>query len=278
MINKDLNGSSFEDIFFSTEETYIHTTAIIGKNVKLASNVKIGPFCIIIGDVTIGSGTRLHANVTIGFPAQVVGMKESFGSVVIGENCEIREFVTIHASRYPTGKTTIGNNCYLMNFSHISHDGFLGDNVTLVNSVNLAGHTHLENNVIIMANSATHQFCRIGKFTALAPYSAIRQDLPPFSIFSGLPASFTRLNIIGLRRAGLTPENCNALRIVTRLFYQEKLSMETIESMRTQESWGQDPYVHEFLSFITASSRGVSRRIFSQNSNDETENEEVAAL
>lgn len=270
--------SSFEDLFFSGEETYIHPTALIGKNVILGQGVKIGPFCIIMGKVTIGTGTRLHANVTIGFPAQVLGMKESLGEIIIGERCEFREFVTIHASRYPTGKTVIGNNCYLMNYCHVSHDGFLGDNVTLINNVNLAGHTHIENNAILMANAATHQFCRIGKFTALAPYSAIRQDLPPFSIFSGLPAAFTRLNLIGLRRAGLTAESCNALRIVTRLFYQEKLPIERIQEQGTLEGWGQDPYVQEFLSFITASVRGVSRRVFSQNSDNAYENEEVSSL
>ncbi len=278
MKNLKSTQSSFEDFFFSSPETYIHPTTLIGNNVTIHNNVKIGPHCIITGHVTIGSGTRLHSNVIIGFPAQVIGMKDSLGSIVIGNNCEIREFVTIHASRYTDGKTVIGNNCYLMNYAHVSHDVVLEDNVTLINSVNLAGHTYLEKNVIIMANSATHQFCRVGKFSALAPYSAIRQDLPPFGIYSGLPAAFTRLNIIGLRRAGLNAESCDALRIVTRLFYQNKYSLETIEAMQPTESWGNNPFVHDFISFIKTSKRGVSRRIFTQNNNNESDNEEVEIL
>src|SRR3989304_1035972 len=144
-------NNSFEDSLFHSQETYIHPSAIVGKNVTLETNVKIGPFCILVGNVHIESGTRLYSNVTVGFPAQNRATLDSLGSIIIKKNCEIREFVTIHASKYPDGKTIIGNNCYVMNFCHISHDVVLEDNVTMTNSVNLGGHTHIEKNVVLMA-------------------------------------------------------------------------------------------------------------------------------
>lgn len=264
---KSFQASSFEEAFFSSTQTYIHPTALVGPNVQLGLNVKVGPFCTIIGNVTIGNNTRLHAHVTIGFPAQVTGMKESFGSIVIGQDCELREFVTVHASRYKDGATTIGNRCYLMNYAHVSHDATLEDNVTLINNVNLGGHTYIEKNAIVMANSATHQFCRIGSFTALAPYSGIRQDLPPFCLFSGQPARFYGLNTIGLKRAGFSRENINALKHVTKLFYQEKLTLEQIVQAAKQDPvWGNDNCVQQFLAFVTQSSRGVARKSGSDGS------------
>lgn len=254
-------ASLFTEAFFNSQGTYIHPTAVIGDNVVLDENVKIGPYCVVMGNVHIGSGTRLYAHVTIGFPAQVLGLKESLGSISIGKNCEIREFVTIHAARSAEGKTTIGDNCYVMNYCHISHDCTIEDNVTMVNNVNLGGHTHVEKHAFLMAAAATHQFCRIGQFTAIAPFSGTRQDLPPFCLFSGQPAAFSGLNLIALKRAGFTRETINALKHVSKLFYQDKLSLLLIkEQAQNEPTWGSDPSVAAFLSFVEQSVRGVSRK------------------
>ena len=40
----------------------IHPTAIIGNDVNLGSDVKIGPYVIIDGNVTIGKNTEIHAS------------------------------------------------------------------------------------------------------------------------------------------------------------------------------------------------------------------------
>jgi UDP-N-acetylglucosamine acyltransferase len=259
MEKESTKASTFEEAFFCLHDTYVHPTAIVGSHVELDKNVKIGPHCILMGNVFVGSGSRLHANVIVGTPAQTLETKKSFGKIIIKKNCEIREFVTIHASRYTHGETIVGNNCYLMNFSHVSHDSILEDQVTLVNNVSLGGHTYVEKNAILMAGTATHQFCRIGRCAALAPFSAIRQDLPPFCLFNGKPAAFAGLNMVGLRRNGLKLENIAALKSVTRLFYQKKNSFDKIENQALREPWGNDIYVQEFMKFIKSSKRGVSR-------------------
>jgi len=252
---------AFDEAFFNSDQTYIHPTAVVGPSVQLGTNVKVGPFCVITGNVTIGANTRLHAHVTVGFPGQVVGLKESIGRIEIGSDCELREFVTVHAPRSKEGITKIGNKCYLMNFAHVSHDAILEDNVTLINNVMLGGHTYIEKNVIVMANSATHQFCRIGQFTAFAPFSGTRQDIPPFCLVSGQPAHFYGLNVIGLKRAGFSRESINAIKHVAKLFFQDKLPLEKIIELAQQEpSWGTDQHVATFISFIQNSTRGVSRK------------------
>ena len=252
-------ASSCEEAFFYSNQTYIHESAIIGPNVTLGSHVKIGPGVVIAGNVSIGDNTRIYPNAIIGFPAQNVGTLEALGTVEIKENCEIREFVTINSSKYPDGKTIIGANCYLMTYSHISHDCILENNVTLINSVNLGGHTHIEHNVMMMAGSATHQFCRVGKYSALAPFSAIRQDLPPFCLFDGKPARFNGLNTIGLKRAGFTSENLTNLKRITKIFYFRKKTILDIEHELASLEWGQDSAVQQFIEFAKASDRGISR-------------------
>ncbi|MFA6527446.1 MAG: acyl-ACP--UDP-N-acetylglucosamine O-acyltransferase [Candidatus Babeliales bacterium] len=258
-------ASLFEEAFFNSTASYIDPTARIGSNVKVGSNVKIGPFCIVTGNVTIGDNTRLYAHVAVGFPAQNIGTKESQGTITIGANCELREFSTVHASKYSEGTTTIGDNCYLMSYSHVAHDCILENNVTLINNVNLGGHTHIEKNVIVMANGATHQFCRVGQYSAVAPYSATRQDLAPFCLFDGQPAGFAGLNIIGLKRAGFSKVTIDALKHVTKLFFQDRMLPAAITIAAANEPWGKDEMVGLFLQFIAESKRGVSRRTFIDN-------------
>ncbi len=266
--NKSNSSSNqFESDFFHTTKTYIHETAIVGPNVQIGENVKIGPFCTIVGNVIIKKNTIIYPNVSIGFPAQNLDTTKSLGSIVIGENCKIREFVSIGASKSDDGKTLIGNNCYIMSYSHVAHDVILEDNVTLINNVNLGGHVYVEKNAFLMANSASHQFCRIGQYCALAPFSAIRQDLPPFLIFSGMPAKYYGLNLIALKRAGFTKENISAIKHVAMLFYQKKLLLRDIKELSEKESekwWSKDLKVKIFLDFIENSKRGVSKRIASK--------------
>ncbi|KCY04409.1 bacterial transferase hexapeptide family protein, partial [Acinetobacter baumannii 1284800] len=44
----------------------IHSTAIIDPSAVIASDVQIGPYCIIGPQVTIGAGTKLHSHVVVG--------------------------------------------------------------------------------------------------------------------------------------------------------------------------------------------------------------------
>ena len=241
-------------------DTYVHPTAIVGDRVTLGSGVKIGPYCVVLGNVHIGDGTRLSAHVTIGYPAQDVGTPAPLGKIVIGPHCNIREFVTIHASKSDEGTTSIGDNCYLMTFSHVGHDVTLEENVILINNATIGGYAHIGRNVMLMAGTAIHQFCRIGKYSCVTPFGGARQDAPPFCMFTGGPAGFAGLNKIALRRAGFSSQDIAALKSVTKLFYVDKVLLADLQAQAASEPFGQNEHVQDFLSFIATSKRGVSRR------------------
>jgi len=250
-----------EKFFFESYGTYIHPTSIISNKVTLGENVKIGPFCVVVGNVAIGSNTRLHGHLSIGMPAQDLNTKKALGTIEIGQHCDIREFVTISAPKNAASKTKIGDHCYIMNFCHIAHDVTLEDHVTLINNVNLAGHVHVEHNVMLMANTGIHQFCRIGAYSALTPYSGMRQDLPPFCMFNGAPGRFAGLNLVALKRAGWTTNDRNGIKTITKLFFQDKLPFDTIKQhVGTNIPLKQSEYVQQFLNFVQNSSRGISRK------------------
>lgn len=259
--NLFLKSDSFEKGFFHSQGTYVHPTAIIGTEVELDENVKIGPYCTLVGKVSIGSGTRLHGYVTIGMPAQDVNTMAPIGSVEIGKNNEIREFVTISSPKIAENKTIIGNNCYIMNFSHIAHDVIIEDHVVLINNVNLGGHVHVGHHAMLMANSAIHQFCKVGAYSALAPFSGMRQDLPPFCLFDGKPGRFAGLNVVGLRRSGMTAPERNGIKTITKLFFQDKMTFERLKDHVAEHGELQtNGQVQAFLQFIEKSSRGIPRK------------------
>ena len=260
---------NFEKDFLNSNQTYIHSTSIIGPNVELDQGVKIGPFCIIQGQVQISSNTQIFPNVVIGTPAQNLDTNDILGKIKIGKNCRIREFTTVGACKNSKGKTIIGDNCYIMSYVHVAHDVTLENNVTLINNVNLGGHVYIEKNAFLMSNSAAHQFCKIGQFCGLSSFSAIRQDIPPFCKFDGIPAKFCGLNSIAMKRAGFDDENINAIKHVVKLFYQDKFLLDDIKTLIKKEDekwWGQNENVQKFLKFIENSNRGISRKTIKDKS------------
>jgi UDP-N-acetylglucosamine acyltransferase len=86
--------------------------------------------------------------------------------------------------------------------------------------------------------------------------SAISKDLPPFTVARG-DNSICGLNIIGLRRAGFTPEERLELKGLYRALFRSGLPLrKAVEAARTQFT-GQ--HAVRMLDFIAASKRGVCR-------------------
>lgn len=63
--------------------TTIHPTAIIEDGAKIGSDVSIGPYCFVGGQVELKDGVQLVSHVWVG------------GDTVVGENTEIRPFAAI---------------------------------------------------------------------------------------------------------------------------------------------------------------------------------------
>ena len=221
--NPELQGScfsasNFEEQFFNINQTYIDPSSIIGPQVTLGKNVKIGPFCIIIGKVTIGDNTIIFPHVSIGFPAQDTGTQKSLGSVVIGKNCNIRSFASVSASKYPNGKTTIGDNCYVGHGAILRGDygrivigpgtaveegiiahsppGFtleIGKSVTLGHGAVLHGKS-IGDYAVIGMGSVLSLFSEVGEWAIVAEGAVVKmkQVIPGNVVVGGSPAEVVR--------------------------------------------------------------------------------------
>ncbi|MEE2694754.1 MAG: acyl-ACP--UDP-N-acetylglucosamine O-acyltransferase [Pseudomonadota bacterium] len=219
----------------------MESKSVIHKNARIGKNVKIGPFCVIGENVTIKDNCEIHSNIVIDgnvlikkntqiFPFASIGTmpqdlkyKGEKTKIIIGEDCKIREYVTINlGTQGGGGVTRIGKNCLLMVGTHIAHDCCVGDNVIFANHSTLAGHVDIQNNVVVGALSAIHQFTRIGEGSMIGGMSGVTADVIPFSTVLGNRAKLSGLNLIGLKRSKFNKNEINELRKVFKYIFHGK--------------------------------------------------------
>jgi UDP-N-acetylglucosamine acyltransferase len=186
----------------------IHPTAIIDSTVELGSDNTIGPFTVILGNCTIGDNNHISSHVAIGSPSEIrdaphvatwAGDVES-GTVKIGNNNVLREFVTIH-SGFITG-TIIENNCYVMNKAHVPHDSQLQEGVTVSAGAMIGGHSIIQTRANIGLGAVIHQKLVIGSGSMIGMGSVVTKHVPPFALCYGNPSRVRGGNLVGMTRYG----------------------------------------------------------------------------
>jgi UDP-N-acetylglucosamine acyltransferase len=178
----------------------------------------------------------------------------------VGDHNVFRENCTVHRGTHESLPTRIGSRNLLLCYSHVAHDCQLGDHIILSNSVGLAGHITVEDYAIVSGVAAVHQFCRIGKHSIIGGCSKVVQDVPPFMIVDGNPATTRGLNIIGLQRRGFAEDDIKALKSAyKKLFLKKDGNLATSISSLKATHAADTPQVAYLLQFIEGSERGVTR-------------------
>jgi UDP-N-acetylglucosamine acyltransferase len=231
--------------------------AFIEAGAQLGAGCVIGPHAVLFKYVTLGPRCRVHAHAVLGDLPQDLGFHEAATFVRIGADCIIREGVTIHRGTKPDTATVVGDHCFLMANSHLAHNVRLGNRVILANGVLLAGYVEVGDNVFCGGNAAVHQFCHIGRLAMLQGLAGISQDVPPFCTMHGTTMNgVAGLNIIGLRRAGLTPEQRLEVKRAFKLLYHSGLNYrDAVARIRADVPPGP---AQELADFVAASKRGIA--------------------
>ncbi|MDC1383363.1 acyl-ACP--UDP-N-acetylglucosamine O-acyltransferase [Candidatus Puniceispirillum sp.] len=216
--------------------TSIHPTAIVSPSAELGNDVNISAFCNIGENVTIGDRTSLHSHVVIDghttlgpgcevYPFAVLGCTPQHifynnepSTLVIGQNCTIREHVTMHpGTAIDAMKTVVGDNSLFLAGAHVAHDCVVGKHVIFANNAALGGHVKIGNHVMLGGFAAVQQWCRVGDHSMVGAHSLVDADIIPFCIASGNRAKLSGINLIGLERRGFAPKTVLALRELFRL-------------------------------------------------------------
>ena len=254
----------------------IHKTAIIAPDAVIAPDVEIGAYTVIGEGVTIGEGTkigesaniqfatigknnRISAFAAIGGEPQDLGYKGERTGVIIGDNCWIREFATVHRGAEEGTNTVVGNNCLLMAYTHVAHNCVLGDNVIMANAATIGGHCHVGFGAWLGGMSVFHQNVRIGEMAIISGASAARMDIIPYCKAEGIPCLPIGINAIGLRRKGVDKESRDAIHKAIRLLRNEQYNTTQALELIEKEFKG-NKYVDNLVDFIRTSKRGCTLR------------------
>jgi UDP-N-acetylglucosamine acyltransferase len=162
---------------------------------------------VIEARVRMGKNNAIHPLAVLGgLPQDLSFSPDTETWLDIGDDNVIRECVTISRATKPGNATRIGSNCYMMNNSHVGHDCTVGDYTIFASGATLGGHVHVGDRVFLGGGVMTHQFCRIGSFAMLQGLAGINKDVLPFMMVGGRPGKHYRLNLVGMRRAGIDGE------------------------------------------------------------------------
>ena len=256
----------------------IHPSAIISDSATIGENVSIGPYCVIGDNVSIGNNSTLKSHVvidghtTIGennlfFPFAAIGQltqdlkyKEDPTYLIIGDRNTFRENCTIHRSTSPDTPTTIGDDNLFLCYAHVAHDCVIGNHCIFSNNGSIAGHVVVEDHVIVSGLSGVHQFCRVGAHSMIGGFTKVVQDIPPFTIADGNPATIRAINQVGLQRRGFSADDIACLRrAYKRLFFKKERNLKEAIEETKQADCAESEHVQKLIEFLEKSERGVTR-------------------
>lgn len=254
----------------------IHPSALVSEDASISPTAEIGPYCVIdanvqIGDrcqidafvrihsgCVIGADNKFHAGCVIGDAPQDLKYTDSPTRLIIGSHNTFREGFTAHRSTTVEDSTVIGDHGFFMANSHVGHNSKVANYVILANGALLGGHVSVGDRAFISGNAAIHQYVRIGRLSIIHGCSGITQDVPPFSMVTE-PNRLCGLNRIGIQRAGIPPEDVEALKRLYREIFFSKTPLQTaLDAARETQLCN---VAAELLAFMDARTpRGVCSR------------------
>lgn len=246
----------------------IHPSAVVEEGARIGEGCQIGPFChigpevvlgarvtlkshvVITGDCEIGDDTEVFSFAVLGEIPQDLKFQGEKSRTVIGKRNRIREHVTVNAGTEGGGGVTkIGDDGLFMAGCHIAHDAIVGDRVIVVNSAAVAGHCVLEDDVIIGGLSGIHQWVRIGRGAIIGAVTMVTNDVIPYGLVQAPRGGLDGLNLVGLKRRGVTRSDITALRAAFQMLAQGEGTFQ--ERARRLGDETESAYVEEIVAFIT---------------------------
>ena len=252
----------------------IHPTAVISAEAIIGDNVEIGPYAIIegpakigadcvikphaclFGHVTMGRGNLVCSGAILGEAPQHRKYNGEPTTVEIGDGNIFREHVTVHRGTTHSHRTVIGNHNFFMVHSHIAHDCVIGNHCLLTNGSMLGGHCIMQDQAILAGNAAAQQFVRIGRLAMLGGVSGTTKDIPPFMIQQYIDTT-SGVNVVGMRRAGMSHAQIDAVRRAFRILYREGLVLAAALA-KLEKELGDVDSVQEMLTFLRDCTKGIS--------------------
>lgn len=241
------------------ESVHVGPYSVIGPQVTIGEGSHVGPHVVIEGRTTLGARNRIFQFASVGADPQDLKYAGEDTELTLGDDNQVREFVTLHkGTAGGGGATRVGNGNLFMANSHVAHDCVVGNGCRIGNGSALAGHVTMEDHVIISGLAAVHQFTRLGRFAFISGGAMVTMDIPPYATAQGDRAELVGLNTVGLERGGFTKDQIERIKEAHRILFRSKLGLQEALG-RLRAELGGHPEVDHLVAFISQSKRGLTR-------------------
>ncbi len=275
MLRKCSGGSLYDGVVAIDPSAVIAPTARIHPDAQIGARTRVGEFCVIEQDVsigddcllepyvfikrwtTLGDRNEISAGTVLGTDPLDKNFKGDRSYLRIGNDNKIREHYTISRGTKPESVTTLGDGNYIMTSGHVAHNCTVGSNTVIASCALIAGYVEIEDRAFISGGVVVHQFSKIGKLAMIGGNTRVNLDVPPFFLYSGFNVEAKGLNIVGLKRSGFSMAEVSRLKKAYQLLYRSGLLLE--DALRHIEEEVPDANTAHLVEFIRRSERGICR-------------------
>lgn len=240
------------------EGVVVGAYAYIGARVKIAKGTHVMHHATVDGATEMGEGNEVHPYAYVGGKTHDKKFKGGIQRLKVGNHNVFREYVTVHCATSEELLTEVGDHNLILAYSHIAHECKVGNHLIMSSHAALGGHVEIGDHANIGWGAGLHQFCRIGDYAMVGAASKVVQDVPPYMIADGNPATVRTMNKVGLERSGFSADDLALVRRVFKAFYRDGLNRrQAMEKIRCDVDF-EHRIVQTFVQFTEGSGRGIS--------------------
>jgi UDP-N-acetylglucosamine acyltransferase len=252
----------------------IHPTAVVHRATRIPESVVIGPYVVVEDGVELGegclvgahailrSGTVMGARCRIDSHAVIGGLPQDVrfdprtpSGVRLGDEVVVREGVTVNRATQAGVFTEVESGVFIMAYAHVAHDCRVGAHAIVANNVMLAGFVEIGAHAFLGGGAAFHQYVRVGESAMVGGLGRVSRDVPPFTMTAERD-ELIGLNLVGLKRRGLTRESIKALKAAYRAVCAEPGNFRARAAGRMAARAEPEEAARRFLEFFSRGRRG----------------------
>jgi len=232
--------------------------AVVERDVVIGPECRLEPYVYVKRWTTLGARNRVSAGTVLGTDPLDKNFKGGRSYLKIGDDNVIREHFTISRGTAEESETTIGSANYIMTGGHIAHNCKIGDNTVIASCALVAGYVEVASHAFISGGVAIHQYSKIGSLAMIGGNASVNLDAPPYFLYEGGGYLVPRgVNLVGLKRNGLSASDIQALKTAYRILYRSGLKL--ADALRQIESQVPTEHTRHLVEFIRTSKRGICR-------------------
>lgn len=228
----------------------VEALAFVGPRCVIGAGTRLRPRAMIVQDTELGERNDVHPYAVLGGDPQDRAFRpEVPGRLVIGHDNIFRESVTISRGTGAEIPTRIGSHCYFMAAAHAGHNVQVGSHVTFANGVLIAGHARIGDRVTLAGCAMVHQFCHVGPLAMFQGGGACSMHCPPYAVIRDVNV-IAGINVIGLRRAGVTLDQREQIKRVFKAICRDRTGRPLVDRIAEARAWTLEKPALDFLEFV----------------------------